>query len=40
LHRLPRNTHVLMESLEKLDAVSLREQRRLTLPFVKGVLEL
>ena len=40
LHRLPRNTHVLMESLEKLDAVSLREQRRLTLPFVKGVLAL
>jgi DnaA family protein len=40
LHRLPRNSHVLMESLDKLDAVSLREQRRLTLPFVKGVLEL
>jgi DnaA family protein len=38
LHRLPRNSHVLLEALEKLDAVSLREQRRLTLPFVKTVL--
>ncbi len=40
LHRLPRNSHRLMEALEKLDAVSLREQRRLTLPFVKSVLDL
>jgi DnaA family protein len=29
-----------MEALEKLDAVSLREQRRLTLPFVKTVLDI
>jgi hypothetical protein len=29
-----------MEALDKLDGVSLREQRRLTLPFVKGVLGL
>lgn len=40
LNRLPRNSHVLMECLEKLDGVSLREQRRLTLPFVKSVLKL
>jgi len=40
LHRLPRNSHVLMEALEKLDGVSLREQRRLTLPFVKTVLDI
>jgi len=37
---LPRNSHVLMEALEKLDGVSLREQRRLTLPFVKTVLDI
>lgn len=40
LHRLPRNSHVLMAALEKLDAGSLREQRRLTLPFVKSVLDI
>ncbi len=40
LHRLPRNSHVLLQALEKLDGLSLREQRRLTLPFVKSALDL
>jgi DnaA family protein len=40
LNRLPRNSHQLMDALEKLDAVSMQEQRRLTTPFVKSVLEL
>ena len=40
LNRLPRNSHQLMDALEKLDAVSMQEQRRLTTPFIKSVLEL
>jgi DnaA family protein len=40
LHRLPRNTRLLMEALEKLDSASLQEQRRLTMPFVKTVLSI
>lgn len=40
LHRLPRDTHTLMQALETLDKASLREQRRLTVPFVKGTLDL
>ena len=40
LHRLPRDTHTLMEALEQLDKASLREQRRLTMPFVKETLDL
>ena len=40
LHRLPRNSHQLMEALEKLDGASMQEQRRLTTPFVKSVLQL
>jgi DnaA family protein len=40
LNRLPRNSHQLMEALEKLDGASMQEQRRLTTPFVKSVLQL
>ncbi|MDG2502257.1 MAG: DnaA regulatory inactivator Hda [Porticoccaceae bacterium] len=40
MHRLPRNTRLLMEALAKLDSASLQEQRRLTLPFVKTVLNI
>ena len=40
LNRLPRDTHALMEALEILDKASLREQRRLTTPFVKEALGL
>ena len=40
LNRLPRNSHQLMDALEKLDGASMQEQRRLTTPFVKSVLEL
>ena len=40
LNRLPRNSRQLMEALETLDGASLQEQRRLTLPFVKGVLDI
>ena len=40
LHRLPRDTGLLMDALEKLDRASLQEQRRLTMPFVKSVLGL
>jgi DnaA family protein len=40
LNRLPRNSHQLMDALEKLDGASMQEQRRLTTPFVKSVLQL
>jgi len=40
LNRLPRNSRQLMDALETLDGASLQEQRRLTLPFVKGVLDI
>lgn len=40
LHRLPRDTRLLMQALETLDRASLQEQRRLTLPFVKSVLDI
>ena len=40
LNRLPRDTHALMEALDILDKASLREQRRLTTPFVKEALGL
>ncbi|KRO96542.1 MAG: DnaA regulatory inactivator Hda [Proteobacteria bacterium] len=40
LNRLPRSSHAMMEALEALDKASLQEQRRLTLPFVKVVLNL
>lgn len=40
LTRLPRDTQTLMDALENIDSASLREQRRLTTPFVKTVLDL
>ncbi len=40
LNRLPRDTATLMAALDNLDKASLREQRRLTLPFVKTTLSL
>ena len=40
LNRLPRKSHQLMDALEKLDGASMQEQRRLTTPFVKSVLQL
>lgn len=38
LRRCPRNMADLFTTLEELDQASLAEQRRLTIPFVKGVL--
>lgn len=38
LHRVARNSHKVFALLAELDAASLREQRRLTVPFVKQVL--
>lgn len=40
LHHGPRDTHALFASLEKLDQFSLATQRRLTIPFVKQVLQI
>lgn len=40
LRRLPRNLPALMGMLERLDNASLAAQRRLTVPFVKTVLDL
>jgi DnaA family protein len=40
LARLPRDTKTLINALETLDSASLREQRRLTTPFVKATLDL
>ncbi len=40
LKRLPRNLTAMMALLERLDSASLAAQRRLTVPFVKAVLEL
>lgn len=40
LNRLPRSSRQLMAALEQLDGASLQEQRRLTLPFIKTVLDL
>ncbi len=38
LHRAPRGTAQLFEALRNLDHASLKEQRRLTIPFVKQAL--
>lgn len=38
--RLSRDTHVLFSTLAELDAASLAEQRKLTIPFVKKTLNL
>ena len=40
LERLKRDTRTIMQALETLDKASLQEQRRLTTPFVKSVLNL
>ncbi len=40
LSRCPRNMQELFETLEKLDHASLAEQRRLTIPFVKQILNI
>ncbi|MEJ2444953.1 MAG: DnaA regulatory inactivator Hda [Exilibacterium sp.] len=40
LHRAPRNMNELFNLLNRLDDASLAEQRRLTIPFVKRVLNL
>lgn len=39
LRHYPRNMVVLFDALEKLDHASLVQQRRLTIPFVKSVLD-
>ena len=38
--RLPRDLSVLCDALNRLDAAALAQQRRLTVPFVKSVLQL
>jgi DnaA family protein len=38
--RVPRDTHSLFKLLDRLDAASLQSQKRLTIPFVKSVLDL
>ncbi|MBF0752538.1 MULTISPECIES: DnaA inactivator Hda [Pasteurellaceae] len=40
LKRLNRDTHTLLQTLEKLDRASLQAQRNLTIPFVKETLGL
>lgn len=39
VHRLPRDMHSLCAVLDRLDEASLAAQRRLTVPFLKDVLE-
>ncbi|MES2662812.1 MAG: DnaA regulatory inactivator Hda [Pseudomonadota bacterium] len=39
LRRLSRDLHVLCQALQELDRCSLQQQRRITIPFVKEVLE-
>ena len=40
IKRISRSTHQLVELLEKLDRQSLAAQRKITIPFVKKILEL
>jgi DnaA family protein len=40
LNRMPRDFSALIAALEKLDTASLTEQRKLTIPFVKTILEI
>jgi len=40
LHRLPRDVHSLVRLVEQLDYASLAAQRRLTIPFVREILQL
>ena len=39
LRHCPRDTRFLFEILEKLDAASLVAQRKLTIPFVRSILQ-
>jgi DnaA family protein len=39
VHRLPRDMHSLCAVLDRLDVAALAAQRRLTLPFLRQVLE-
>lgn len=39
LHRVERNASHVFELLDRLDAASLQQQRKLTVPFVKSVLQ-
>lgn len=39
LHRMPRDVHSLLGFLDHLDEASLAAQRRLTVPFIRAVLE-
>ena len=39
LRRCPRDLHALIDLLDRLDRAALRAQRRLTVPFVRSVLE-
>lgn len=40
IERAPRHIHTLFNLLDALDGASLREQRKITIPFVKSVLHL
>lgn len=40
IQRLPRDTNVLFSALSRLDHASLAQQRKLTIPFVKKILDL
>ncbi len=40
LHRAPRDPHTVFALVDQLSEVSLQQQRRLTIPFVKSVLSL
>jgi DnaA family protein len=39
MRRLPRDTHTLFQFLDRLDQASLAAQRRLTIPFVRQLIE-
>jgi DnaA family protein len=39
VHRLPRDMHSLCAVLDRLDEAALAAQRRLTVPFLRQVLE-
>lgn len=39
MRRLPRDTHTLFRFLDRLDKASLAEQRKLTIPFVRQLIE-
>ena len=39
VHHLPRDLHSLCDALDRLDEAALAAQRRLTVPFLRSVLE-